>query len=229
MNIVVIIPALNPTEKLFKIVDELHKNNLKDIIIVNDGSKKECVYIFKELKSKCKVVTHKVNKGKGASIKDAIKVVDKCYPNTKGFVTMDCDGQHRVKDVVKLASYLLVNDKIVLGVRDFKEKDVPFRSRFGNYISSLTFKLFTKVKCTDTQTGLRGIPISYKDLSLKIDGYAYEYEMNFLITIAKNKIKFKEIKIQTIYEDKNKCSHFKPLKDSIKIYKMFFKSHTINK
>ena len=41
MNISVIIPSLNPDDKLIKVVDSLVEYDFNDIIIVNDGSDSE--------------------------------------------------------------------------------------------------------------------------------------------------------------------------------------------
>ena len=44
------------------------------------------------------------------------------------------------------------------------------------------------------------------------------------IKLANEDIKTKEVSIETVYEDKeNSTSHFNPVQDSLKIYKLFFK------
>ena len=48
--------------------------------------------------------------------------------------------------------------------------------------------------------------------------------MNMLIYCATHKIGFKIIPIETIYLEENKSSHFNPLKDSIRIYKLLLGS-----
>ena len=46
MNISVIIPSLNPDDKLIKVVDSLVEYDFNDIIIVNDGSDSEHLQPF---------------------------------------------------------------------------------------------------------------------------------------------------------------------------------------
>ena len=40
-NVTVIIPSLNPDEKLMPLINELYDNGFDDIVIVNDGSAPE--------------------------------------------------------------------------------------------------------------------------------------------------------------------------------------------
>ena len=50
-----------------------------------------------------------------------------------GIIQCDCDGQHCVEDINKCADILRKNPhSFILGVRDFSDKKIPFRSRFGN-------------------------------------------------------------------------------------------------
>ena len=212
MKVTIIIPSYNPTKKLIKLVSALQKD-FNDILIVDDGSTNETKKIYEEL-SNVKIIYHDINKGKGEALKTAIKSLK----NTDAFITVDADLQHSPKDVLRVKEELLNND-IVLGVRNFNKKNIPFTSKFGNKFSSLVFKIKTGITLKDTQTGLRGINIKYKDLCLNTNGSRYEYEMNFLYNIAKNKINFKCIDIDTIYEDNNSGSHFHAVRDSILIYK----------
>lgn len=212
MKVTIIIPSYNPTKKLIKLVSALQKD-FNDILIVDDGSTNETKKIYEEL-SNVKIIYHEVNKGKGEALKTAIKSLK----DTDAFITVDADLQHSPKDVSKVKEELLNND-IVLGTRNFNKKNVPFTSKFGNKFSSLVFKIKTGITLKDTQTGLRGINIKYKDFCLNTSGSRYEYEMNFLYNLAKNKINFKCIDIATIYENNNSGSHFHAVRDSILIYK----------
>ena len=89
MNPVVIIPALNPDEKLILLVEELQKQDLHTIV-VDDGSGAEYAAIFELLKSKyaCDVCTHPSNCGKGRALKTGIRFLLDKYPDSTGF----CDG-----------------------------------------------------------------------------------------------------------------------------------------
>ena len=72
---------------------------------------------------------------------------------------------------------------------------------------------------TDTQTGLRAIPNSMMQMCLEIPGDRFEYETAVLIRACKEK-RVEEETIHTVYLDENKGTHFHPVKDSFRIYKL---------
>ncbi len=220
MKPIVIIPAYNPDEKLIDLVVKLQNMDMQ-IIVVNDGSKTECRYIFEALKDNfvCEICTHEKNMGKGAALKTGIRYAAKNYPESCGYVTADADGQHAAKDIFRVADSLEKHPaSFVLGTRDFHDKNIPFKSRWGNRITSFVFLLTSGKKCADTQTGLRGIPSEFLNNCLSIPGNNYEYEMNTLLKIAHDGRQFISVPIETIYLDDNKSSHFNPVKDSVRIY-----------
>lgn len=224
MKIVPIIPALNPDNKLIKLVKELDKD-YKDIIIVNDGSESD--KIFNELKKikGCVILTHEVNKGKGEALKTAYTYyLDKLSKKYLGVICLDADGQHLVSDTIKMSELVEKEDKFVLGTRLFNTKETPFRNKLGNRITSRVFKWIYKVYIKDTQTGLRAIPNRLLKDMLEVEGSRFEYELNVLIKLVKMNEKIVEYDIKTVYlKDSNKGSHFNVFKDSYRIYKIMFK------
>ena len=83
--------------------------------------------------------------------------------------------------------------------------------------------LFTGLKISDTQTGLRVMSKEVATYLLNVKGERYEYETNVLLATKRLDISITEEKIGTIYLNNNKESHFNPIKDSIEIYKLFMK------
>ena len=218
---VIIIPAYLPDQKLNILVDELIALNFHQIVIVDDGSNEDYLPLFNGLeKLGCVILRHPVNKGKGAAIKTGIKYASTHYEFINGFITCDADGQHTSQDIQNVSLGLDLNpESLVLGSRDLKNKLVPFKSRFGNAFSSFYFKASTGMTCLDTQTGLRGIPVSLTEEALRIPENRYDYEMNFLMSVAKAGTTITHIPISTVYINSNSSSHFKPFLDSVRIYK----------
>lgn len=215
----VIIPALEPERKLIDFIIELQQAGFDRIVIVDDGSGISYSDIFSQAEILgCIVVHHSTNLGKGEAIKTGIRIAVDVFGRGYPFITADADGQHLVKDIVRIDDALLKNpDCLVLGVRDFSQQNVPFKSRAGNRITSMVFRLVSGVRCPDTQTGLRGIPASLVALALKEEGSRYEYEMNMLQD-AVQVTRLVYVPITTVYEDNNSCSHFRPVRDSLRIY-----------
>lgn len=225
---VIVIPVLNPDNNLITYIEELIRNGVQKIIVVDDGSDETYKDIFSLIEKipQCILYTHDVNMGKGKALKDALKVYqnERLYEKFDGIITVDADGQHSVVDVLKISEAMnTTDDQLILGERKF-DKDVPLRSRFGNSCTRVIFRLLYGMKVEDTQTGLRGIPnkliLQFDDL----EGERYEYEMNMLIICSIKKIKIKSINIQTIYLDDNSSSHFNAVKDSFRIYRLLFKN-----
>ena len=181
MKKIALIPAYEPDEKLINLVNEL-KDNKYEIIVVNDGSNKNFDYIFDKIKNKVHLISYKVNKGKGYALKKGINYIKDNYKEYI-CITIDSDGQHKVSDANKLYEYNLNNlDTLVFGKR-IRNKDVPLRSKIGNSITRLIFKLIAKNDIYDTQTGLRSFSNQLEDYMLNINGDRYEYEMNALLNL----------------------------------------------
>lgn len=230
-NIAIVIPSLNPDEKLLEVVWSVLSKGFKTIIVVNDGSSSEYDKYFEHIKKhkECVVLRHYKNLGKGRALKTAFNYFLNTYPEHIGLITVDADNQHHIDDIVNCAKALETNflssnkDNLILGCRDFDLENVPKKSKLGNKITRFVFKILCGIKISDTQTGLRAIPIGLVKEFLDIDGERYEYETNMLIEAKQKKFKFQELKIQTIYIEDNKSSHFNPVKDSIKIYLLIFR------
>jgi glycosyltransferase involved in cell wall biosynthesis len=191
------------------------------IIIINDGSRPECDDIFETLKNRfqCIICYHKKNKGKGSSLKTGFQFVLDNFPHNHGCITLDADGQHTPEDVIKISNAMEKHpNQFILGTRDFSNNSIPFKSKWGNRITSFVFLLFTGKQCKDTQTGLRGIPSNLLASMMLVPGSKYEYEMNMLMSITRNEIPIGNIPIATVYIEDNKSSHFHPIKDSVTIY-----------
>lgn len=227
---VVLIPALNPNKDLIKYVKTIinSANNI-DVIVVNDGSRTDLNDIFNEIEKikRCVVLKHAVNLGKGRALKNGFNYFINNYSNEEvnGIITADSDGQHAVEDILKVADDLNCTKKetLVLGTRNFNLEHVPFKSRKGNKITTLVFKLLYGKKINDTQTGLRGLTYNFVKSCISLDGERFEYEINMLIEAVKRKVDILEPTIETIYFDNNSETHFRPIMDSLKIYNVMFK------
>ena len=226
-NFTLIIPSLNPDENLALAVSSAIAAGIDDIILVDDGSSEETRHYFTELEADCPQVTlltHEKNLGKGAALKTAFTYFLENRKDRDGVVTADSDGQHRIEDIVACADEMTNGEHaVVLGCRDFNLENVPPKSRFGNKSTSLVFRLFFGMKLSDTQTGLRAIPTEYIKTMLEVKGTRYEYETNMLLLMGQRRIPYREVRIETVYYDGNSASHFRPVRDSLRVYGLIIK------
>ena len=223
-RIAVLIPAYNPDKKMTDLVKEMAEK-FTHIVVVNDGCSDDYKPVFEEIDPLVTRIDHEVNKGKGRALKTGFKYIYDNLKDVLGVVTVDADGQHTVSDTYSCCMKFLENPKTaVFGCRDFKsDTDIPPRSRFGNRLTSSLMKFFCDIELSDTQTGLRILPYSSLPDMLEVAGDRYEYEMNMIFSLKDLGIGWVEHPISVIYIDGNESSHFNPIKDSIKIYKVFLK------
>ena len=222
-KISVVLPSLDPDEKLTAVIDGLLEYGFSDIILVNDGSKPENLHYFEDAAARhpeIHLLHHEVNRGKGAALKTAFTWFLQNRPEGLGVVTVDGDNQHHPADTRACCEKMLETGHCVLGCRDFTMDHVPARSRFGNHATSLVFKVFIGMTISDTQTGLRALPRDAVEILVNVGGDRFEYETNMLLAFKTQGIPFEEVKIRTVYIEENKSSHFRVIHDSWRIYKL---------
>ena len=128
-------------------------------------------------------------------------------------------ADHMRTDVLRVAAALDEGDPdMVLGVRRFTGR-VPLRSRVGNALTERIFALATRRRITDTQTGLRAYPARMLAWLGAVPGDRFEYELRLLLRGCAEAKSIREVEIATIYLDENASSHFRPVRDSLLIYR----------
>lgn len=227
----IVLPAYQPTNILFELIDSLLKNADEDqinnttIIVVNDGSTAaESVEVFAKITTAFKnviILSHQSNYGKGNALKTGFSFIRDNFKGTSWVVTADADGQHLANDIWSVVKAGVSERTLVIGARRF-DKNVPLRSRLGNTVTHLLFNFIHKNEVSDTQTGLRGFDSEEIPslLALKSNGYAFELEALIYFTSVSQ---IREIPIATVYEPGNPTSHFRPFLDSAAIYAVLFR------
>lgn len=220
-NLIVIIPAYEPTQEF---VDYAKRTAefAEELVVVNDGSGSVCNDIFREIASieNVKFITYPENHGKGYALKEAFKYCAETKDDNCVCVTADCDGQHDIEDISRIADAVFARpEALILGARDFDLPNVPPRSKAGNRSIRRIFRLLYGLNLKDTQTGLRGFTVALAKQFLSIPGNRFEYEMDMLIYSSRNDIPVVEVPIRTIYPDdpQDHTSHYKAVRDSMRI------------
>lgn len=225
-EIPVIIPSYEPDEKLITLLRALQEAGVRHVVVVDDGSGEayEPLFAQAEAMEHCVVLHHAVNLGKGRALKTAFNHCLRVYGDVAGCVTADSDGQHTPADILACARGLCENpETLILGCRDFDAPSVPVRSSFGNKCTRRVFRYLLGLNVSDTQTGLRAIPVFFMKELMQVKGERFEYETNMLIETKNLNIPIREVAVETVYIEENKTSHFNPVKDSVRIYLVFGK------
>ena len=177
--------------------------------------------IFAELRDRygCDLLTNVRNMGQGQALKNGMRHYLKTYGGEyKGVIAFDCDGQHLVKDAIRIDKEMGKGDcALILGVRELTRENAPIKSRIGNRIMCNAMKNVTGGSIRDTQTGLRGVPNELINTYLSVPGDHFEYNTAMLLESMRKGITVKEIPIETVYFEKNRATHFRPVRDSVRI------------
>lgn len=191
----IVVPAYNESEVIELVLDELHKQNYHNIIVVDDGSTDSTYLKAKE--KDVVVLRHMLNRGKGAAVKTGIEAAKILHADQ--IVTFDADGQHEPQDI-KEALKLLEKFDIVLGKRNFEEKHIPLFKKIGNFLGNLITWLVHGLWVQDSQSGMRAY--SKKAVNL-IETLAdrYDYDSEIMREIVRNKLSYTEMPIHVRYTE----------------------------
>ena len=221
-KVAVLIPAWQPDERLAPLVSALAAAGFGAIVVVDDGSSPACAANFASAEALPRVhlLRHAVNLGKGRALKTGMRYFLNELAGFEGLVTADADGQHLAVDIERVARAMVeAEGRAVLGSRGLV-KDVPLRSRVGHWLTRHSFNLLLGQRLKDTQTGLRGFPAAMLAELVSLDGERYEYEMTVLAHLCRTGRCPLELPVETVYIDGNRSSHFDPIRDSMRIYRV---------
>ena len=166
----IVIPSYEPDDRLISLLEDLDKKEMGPVIIVNDGSSEEYDPIFKQAEALIakhggRFISYRPNRGKGRALKTAFSYIAENMPDALGCVTADSDGQHTPECITNIINALKANpDNLILGVRKFAKKDIPWKSWFGNTVTISVFSYVAGMRVSDTQypdtddLRLQGIP-----------------------------------------------------------------------
>ena len=102
MNVCALIPSYDPDERLISTVKTLRSAGFHHIIVVDDGSRLDCLPYFEALPPLgCEVIHLAHNSGKGEALKIGFQTFLTQGWSDAGIVTVDGDGQHNGQDALR--------------------------------------------------------------------------------------------------------------------------------
>jgi len=109
-----IVPCYNEGTVIFDVLTHA-RETFPNIVAVNDGSRDDSAAQIRA--AGAHLVNHPVNLGQGAAIQTGVEYA-RSQPGARYFVTFDADGQHQVKDVVRMVERLRAEPvDIIVGTR----------------------------------------------------------------------------------------------------------------
>lgn len=218
---ILLIPIYQPDRQTLTFLTTLMDMVSEPVVVVDDGSGETYQEFFKEMQALGMIVlSYSENRGKGYAMKLGMSYIEEHYSDYRWLLTVDSDGQHILPDIEQMINEPFTSNKeMLLGVRQFFLKNTPLRSWLGNRMTSLFYYLSSGIWLPDTQTGLRKFSIADIPELVAISGDRFDYEMNQLLELPKAEYHLATLPITTVYEDNNRRSHFRVIRDSYLIYR----------
>ena len=212
MKVLALIPALNAEGSIGNVIRDCKAVN-EDVVVIDDGSKDRTAEIARA--AGAQVVTHAVNRGKGAALKSGF-----AYAIEHGFdavITLDADGQHLPREIPKfLAAHAECGADLIIGGRAHLFGEMLPRRRFANRFSARCIAYAAKTDVTDSQSGFRLYSARLlAAIRLRSDGFDMESEV--IVQAGCRGFKVITIPIDLGFVDGQSTSHYKPLGDTLRI------------
>ena len=110
----IVVPAFNEASVIGDVISDV-RSVFDHVVCVDDGSRDDTGDVA--LRAGAHSVRHPVNLGQGAAIQTGVEYA-RAQPGAAIFATFDADGQHQVKDVVRMIDRLSSEDAdLVVGTR----------------------------------------------------------------------------------------------------------------
>lgn len=205
----IVVPAYNESQSIAKVLTSLKKELdgklVYEIIVVNDGSTDNSHEILNAIPY-IKVVSHKINRGYGSSLKTGIE-----NSQYDWVLTFDSDGSHppnRILDLIKFCD----DYDLIIGARVGKQAyDTVFR-KIGRRIVTGFAQYISRAKILDINSGFR---LFKKDLTKKFwhlfpEGFSFSTTLTVASHVGCHAVKY--IPIES-YKRQAGQSGIKPIRD----------------
>ena len=176
-----IVPCYNEGTVIFDVLTHA-RETFPNIVAVNDGSRDDSAAQIRA--AGAHLVNHPVNLGQGAAIQTGVEYA-RSQPGARYFVTFDADGQHQVKDVVRMVERLRAEPvDIIVGTR-FAGQDnsqVPWIKRAVLKAVVLLSPRTKKLVLSDAHNGLRAFNRKVADeMNIRMNGMSHASEIVTMI------------------------------------------------
>jgi polyprenyl-phospho-N-acetylgalactosaminyl synthase len=211
----IVVPAFNEASVIGDVITDV-RSVFDHVVCVDDGSRDDTGDVA--LRAGAHVVRHPVNLGQGAAIQTGVEYA-RSQPGAAVFATFDADGQHQVKDVVRMIDRLSAEDvDLVIGTR-FADPGVVSRTpRMKRLVLRSVAWLSPRSRrlgLTDAHNGLRVFNKIVADgLNITMSGMSHASE--FITLAYENRWRVVEEPVEILYTDYSK-SKGQPLLNGVNI------------
>ena len=197
MKLSIIIPCYNEDKYIEEIINSINSQPFseKQIIVINDGSTdatKDKLESLKKFNKIDNLIHHEINKGKGAAIKSALKIVE-----GEIVIIQDADLEYSPSDYQNLVDPIIKGlTNVVYGSRFLNKKRFSFSDpinhnfRAGiNLFFTFLSNMFNGQKLTDAHTGYKVFRREIiTNIKLVDNGFSFCPEVTAKVSKMKEKI-----------------------------------------
>jgi glycosyltransferase involved in cell wall biosynthesis len=207
-----IIPAYNAAKSVGAVVESC-RDVINNIVVINDGSADATGDVARA--AGAEVISHPHNRGKGAALKTGF-----AWALEHGFdavITLDADGQHLPHEIPKfIAAREETRGDLIIGGRSHLFERMLPRRRLANRFSAWSIARASGTDVTDSQSGFRLYSANLlRNVHLRTDGFDMESEV--IVHAGRRGLKVLTIPIELGFVDGVSTSHYKPVRDTLRI------------
>jgi glycosyltransferase involved in cell wall biosynthesis len=201
-KVIVVLPAYNASRTLCLTVNDLPKEIIDDIILVDDASSDNTVEIAESLG--CKIFRHSKNKGYGGNQKSCyIKALE---AGADIVVMVHPDYQYDPKLISELIKPIKDGyADAVFGSRMMKKKEaleggMPIWKYYGNILLTKIANIILGVRLSEYHSGFRAYSSTYlKSVNFIFNSDNFVFDVEIIIQGLIHNMRIKEIPIKTRY------------------------------
>ncbi|MFA5337249.1 MAG: dolichyl-phosphate beta-glucosyltransferase [Candidatus Omnitrophota bacterium] len=220
----IVIPAYNEEENISSTLQDIAqylktKNYSYEIIVVDDASRDKTAELAAfegKVFPNFTLLRHSPNRGKGYTVKEGVLAA-----TGELILFMDADNSTRINQIDKLMSAMLEGNDTAIGSRRIAgsviEEYQPRHRRFlGNIYIKLS-NLILNANIDDYNCGFKLYKkTAAKRLFEKLTRNDWSFDSELIFLAGKLNLKIKEVPV--VWQDKQKTSKVKPLRDGIKSF-----------
>jgi len=220
----IVIPAYNEEENISSTLQDIAqylktKNYLYEVIVADDGSNDKTAELAAfegKVFPHFNLLRHSPNRGKGYTVKEGVLAA-----SGELILFMDADNSTRINQIDKLISAILAGNDIAMGSRRIEGSIIEeYQPKHRRFLGNMYIKLSNVILNTNVNDYNCGFKL-YKKNTAKIlfdkltrNDWSFDSELIYLAS----KFKFKIKEVPVTWQDKQKTSKVKPLKDGLKSF-----------
>ncbi|MBO7147004.1 MAG: DUF2062 domain-containing protein [Lentisphaeria bacterium] len=212
----IVICVYNNAGTLRSVVERALQQHCREVVVVDDGCT-DCNISELLAGLQITLLRHEKNLGKGVAIQTALRYLSG-KPEIYWMLTLDADGQHFPEDIPAFIPEMQKDPlSILIGCRDFTQKNIPERSIKGRKIANFWMKIETGKTVGDCQSGFRAYPLPLIT-QLHCIATRYDWETEIIVRAAWAGLRFHDVPIRVEYfTPETRVSHFRPGRDNVLI------------